>query len=660
VRAVLALALLALAVPAPALAGPTLTMREIPLHATRTIAGATPRFNMVGLHWRGSGAVWYRARKAAGRWGAWRRAGDDDRTQRGWHLGNLDWTGSATAIRFRTAGLVTRLRAYYVWSPPEPLLPRRLQIANAPPIIPRSSWGADETIRRHPPVYAAAVHFAVVHHTAGTNDYTRAQSAAIVRGIEIYHVKGNGWWDIGYNFLVDKYGQIFEGRYGGVDRPVIGAHAQGFNDGSVGVSVLGDYSRTSISAAAKAALEALLAWRLDVAHVDPLSTLTWRSGGNPRFPAGLPVPLRAISGHRDTGFTDCPGNALYAQLPQIAKEVAALGGPKIYAPAATLSGESRVLFTARLSTPQPWTVTVVNSSSALVAEGSGTGTAVNWTWDGSAAPPDRYIWTIASPNARSATGTLGEVVTVAIQKAVASPAFAAPNEPITISYTLTAPSLVTASVLGPLGQTVATVFSAQRPAGAQALAFTPPPGLVNGQYSIALAATAAGKTATASIPLAVDDILAGFTATGTSLSFTLTRAPATESLQVLHGTAVVATLPTPAPASGPQTLHWDPTTASDGVYTLALTIGDEVGTFTRTVTVTVDRTPPRITVLSYKNLLFRISEPATVTLDVGAKRYLRSLKQAGVTQFWLKVRPTAYRLDATDSSGNTSSVRYPR
>ena len=127
--------------------------------------------------------------------------------------------------------------------------------------------------------------FAVVHHTAGSNAYTRAQSAAIVRGIELYHVRGNGWNDIGYNFLVDKYGQVFEGRAGGIERNVIGAHAQGFNTGSTGVAVIGNYSSAKISPAALHALAGLLAWRLDVAHVDPLSTLTWRSGGNPRVSA---------------------------------------------------------------------------------------------------------------------------------------------------------------------------------------------------------------------------------------------------------------------------------------------------------------------------------------------------------------------------------------
>src|SRR5207237_8830336 len=127
-------------------------------------------------------------------------------------------------------------------------------------------WGAVGWLRRVGPRFADAVHFAIVHRRAVSNNDTRAQSAAIVRGIQIYHVKGNGWDDIGFNFLVDKYGQVFEGRYGGMDRPVIGAHALGFNTGAVGLSVIGDYSAAPISAVAKASLAQLLAWRLDLAH----------------------------------------------------------------------------------------------------------------------------------------------------------------------------------------------------------------------------------------------------------------------------------------------------------------------------------------------------------------------------------------------------------
>jgi hypothetical protein len=666
VKAILIAAAAVLAAPAAALAGgPTLVARAVPLHASRAPAALVPRFNMVAVHWQGRGAVAYRTRRAAGGWSDWRNA-DTDTTEHGWRLGNLDWVGTADAIRFRTRGAVTRLRAYYVWSPPERLLARRLTIANAPSIIPRSSWGANESIRRAPPAYTDAIHFAVVHHTAGTNNYTASQSAAIVRGIEIYHVEGNGWNDIGYNLLVDKYGQVFEGRYGGVDRPVIGAHAEGFNTGSVGVAVIGDYSSTKLPAAAKTALEQVLAWRLDLAHIDPLSSFEWPSGGNARFPRGVPVFLRAVAGHRDTGYTDCPGNALYAELPQIAREVAALGGPKIYAPAVNRPGEGQLRFRAKLSVAQPWTVSVTNSAGAQVAQGTGTGTAVDWTWDASAAPSDHYTWTIATANARSATGTLGTAgAALAVQKVAAFPAVVAPGESTTVSYALSSAATVTAQLVLPTGAVFSTLLTAQKPAGAQTLAITPPPGLPNGAYAIAISAVSGARTATASINITVDDILTGFTVTGKTASFTFARAPASATFQVLEGKQVVATPATPALAPGAQTLAWtgllaDGSRAPDGIYTLALSITDDLTTFVRTATVTIDTTPPTVTVLSYSNLRFRVSEPATLALYVGAKRYIRILKQAATTQFWLKTKLFAYRLVATDAAGNATTVRYRR
>ena len=178
--------------------------------------------------------------------------------------------------------------------------------------------------------------FAVVHHSAGSNAYTRAQSAAVVRAIQLYHVRGNGWDDIGYNFLVDRYGQVFEGRFGGIERNVIGAHAQGFNTGSVGVALLGNYNSATLSTAARSALVRLLAWRLDVAHVDPLEAVHAcpRAATRAIRPA-FPVLLRPISGHRDVGFTSCPGSVVYSQLNLLARAVSVTGLPKLYAPAAT-------------------------------------------------------------------------------------------------------------------------------------------------------------------------------------------------------------------------------------------------------------------------------------------------------------------------------------
>jgi hypothetical protein len=577
--------------------------------------------------------------------------------QRGWHLGNLDWTGQATALRIHVTGGVTRVRAYYVESAAGAEPARRVQVAGSPLVISRLDWGADESIRRAAPLYSDAIHFAVVHHTAGTNGYTRAQSAAIVRGIEIYHVKGNGWNDIGYNFLVDKYGQIFEGRYGGIDKAVIGAHAQGFNTGAVGVAVLGSYGSARISAAAKSSLEALLSWKLDLAHVDPLSTLTWKSGGNPRFASGVPVFMRAISGHRDTGFTDCPGNALYAELPQIAQDVAALGGPKIYAPLAARNAESQIRFTAKLSTPQPWTVSITSSAGAPVAQGSGTGPAVDWTWDASAAPPDTYTWTIASPDARSASGTLGAVAALAVQKASAAPAEIAAGEPTTFSYTLTVAATVKVTLASASGEVLSTLLTAAKPAGPQTLAFTPQPGLPNGRYTVQIAAASGTRSASAAIPLQIDDILSGFTATPTAAALTLARAPSAIALQVVRGTAVVAT-PTAQAIAGSQTLSLPK--LLDGVYTVALTITDDVGTFRRTLPLRIDTTPPRITVLSYRNMRFRVSEPGSLALTVGGRTYRRKLSKPGVTEFWLKAKPTRFVFTATDAAGNATTVRYRR
>ena len=175
--------------------------------------------------------------------------------------------------------------------------------------------------------------------------------AAIVKGIQLFHVQGNGWNDIGYNFLVDRFGTIYEGRFGGVDRNVIGAHALGFNTGSVGIALLGTYGNTAPSPAAQDAIARLIAWRLDLAHVDPTSFLTYISGGSERYKSGIPVLLSAVSGHRDTGFTECPGNALYARLGAIAATARDVGGLKIFEPKAEASGSSiRVL--ARLSRPQ--------------------------------------------------------------------------------------------------------------------------------------------------------------------------------------------------------------------------------------------------------------------------------------------------------------------
>ena len=279
-----------------------------------------------------------------------------------WRLGNPWWVGSSDQIEYRLRGKVSRLRAWFVSSPASGVPPRTLQKAGAPAIVPRAGWNADEKIKRAAPSFAANLRLAIVHHTAGANGYTAAQAPAIVRAIELYHVKGNGWNDIGYNFLVDRFGTVFEGRFGGIERNVVGAHAEGFNTGSVGVAVIGEYSSLAVAAKARSSLAALLAWRLDIAHVDPATTQSFISGGNARYGAGLPVFLRTVSGHRDTGFTDCPGTALYNLLNSIAGEVARMGCRSCTPPRSAAPSRGRCASGRSSPSPLPWIVDVYDAA----------------------------------------------------------------------------------------------------------------------------------------------------------------------------------------------------------------------------------------------------------------------------------------------------------
>ena len=139
-----------------------------------------------------------------------------------------------------------------------------------------------------------------------------------------YHRNSNGWNDIGYNALVDKYGTIYEGRAGGLDQAVIGAQAQGFNSQTAGMANIGDYSSTGASDAALGATADYIRWKLGV-HGQPLSgpvTLTSAGGPESRYSAGAKVTVERVIGHRDMGKTACPGDGLYAQLDEIRSLVA--------------------------------------------------------------------------------------------------------------------------------------------------------------------------------------------------------------------------------------------------------------------------------------------------------------------------------------------------
>jgi uncharacterized protein with LGFP repeats len=297
------------------------------------------RFAMVALRWTdrtGSAPAGVRiqAQREDGRWSRWFDVAEQDGSDAGRVTGSEPlWVGDSSAVRVRsaeTAGL-----SVVLIDPGTSTTDVSAASVSQPAVISRAGWGADETIRTDCYAqqgvgveYATTVKAATIHHTAETNDYTAADSARIVRGIYAYHAITNGWCDIGYNVLVDKYGQIFEGRFGGLHRPVWGAHAGGFNQYTFGVSMLGTFTDVAPTAELIEAVSSIVAWKLAGSYRDPNGQVTLISsgGGTSKYPAGAAVTLPTIFGHRDVGNTECPGDIGYQQLPAIRQRVTTLMG----------------------------------------------------------------------------------------------------------------------------------------------------------------------------------------------------------------------------------------------------------------------------------------------------------------------------------------------
>jgi hypothetical protein len=316
---------------------PTVTARAesaaVAQHATRP-------FSLVGATWTDpratlAGTVEVRTRRAAdGTWTPWQAMASDEPnaadpgTESGPARGSTDplWVGESTGVEARVtttagprplpAGLRLDLINPDATGAPESTGAPSARAAGrpAPKLITRAGWGANEAIVKHPPEYTTDVQVMFVHHTATTNNYACAQSASIIRGIELYHVRSRGWNDIGYNFLVDKCGTLFEGRKGGVDKPVLGAHTLGFNSHSSAIAVIGNYAGSGVPARVRTVIAQVAAYKVGAYGNNPNGRVVLTSSGSDRYAAGTRVTLNRVSGHRDTGRTECPGNALYAQL----------------------------------------------------------------------------------------------------------------------------------------------------------------------------------------------------------------------------------------------------------------------------------------------------------------------------------------------------------
>ena len=188
-----------------------------------------------------------------------------------------------------------------------------------PDIITRAEWGADESLVSGEHRVNSTIKALVLHHTAGSNSYSRTEAVQEIRGIYAYHTKVHGWADIGYNMLVDRYGRIYEGRRGSITEAVQGAHAGGFNTDTYGVSVMGNFDVAAPPQAAVDAVKRVAAWKMGQYGVDPTGTarLVSAGGGTSRWPAGTAVTVDTLSGHRDVGQTACPGRYLYPKLGEI-------------------------------------------------------------------------------------------------------------------------------------------------------------------------------------------------------------------------------------------------------------------------------------------------------------------------------------------------------
>jgi hypothetical protein len=306
---------------------------------SRVVTGAT---NLVGVRWQGDPNARFTI-STQDRDGRWSNAGDvgvpdggpDPQSREGRRArpGNVSepvWVGDATAVRIRVAtGAARGVDVEKVVVPPAPV---STGVAGAaapqPAIISRAQWGADERLRLTNcpggPDYDANVNLAIVHHTGGSNNYGPGDSPAIMRGLYAYATQTLQYCDIHYNFLVDKYGQVFEGRYGGIREAVHGAHSIGFNTDTTGIAAIGNFQVTPAPPVMVSAIERLIAWKFDVHGVNPTTPVTYVTAGNDKFPAGTAVTVPRIIGHQDTWFTDCPGQFLEPLLPSMRAAVAGM------------------------------------------------------------------------------------------------------------------------------------------------------------------------------------------------------------------------------------------------------------------------------------------------------------------------------------------------
>ncbi len=309
------------------------------LYRSEPIA-APERFDLVGIAGQ-MHAFEFRARDAGGAWSKWVETDNGDPV----------YTGGSDEVQIRSRNRPIRGELHYVNVKGDTTLagsllnglrgaansavvslagsavPEASAAAREPDFITRREWGAKQKKGGCEPrvkPQMGKVKAGVIHHTVNTNGYSEAEAPGIVLGICRFHRNGNGWNDIGYNALVDRFGNVYQGRAGGMRRPVIGAHAEGINSQTTGVAAIGDFTRKKPSKALRRGLIRYLAWKLELAGVPGRGTTRLRSdgGASQRTPKGERVKVKTIFNHGTTNYTACAGKALNKLVPKIRRAVA--------------------------------------------------------------------------------------------------------------------------------------------------------------------------------------------------------------------------------------------------------------------------------------------------------------------------------------------------
>ena len=533
-----------------------------------------------------------------------------------------------------------------------------------PAIVARADWGADEKLRADDPEYAP-VKVAFVHHTASGNGYTQAEAPGIVRAIYAYHTKSLHWDDIGYNFIVDRFGTIYEGRYGGIDRGVVGAQVGGFNTGSTGISVIGTYTDAAPPDAAVSAVERILAWKLTIAGLDPRGTGVLTCGLTDRYKKGAEVTFPVIAGHRDANFTECPGDKLYALLPSIRDDVAQRLSPEPVTATLTASGTllspngdgvaDDIELTGTLNVAADWRLVVKNAAGQSVAGWSGHGAKPSATWKGTTggdpAPDGDYTVQLTATSLAGESGTASVAVTLdttapRLKDVGAFPASFSPdgdgqNDTAELAYSPAEACDVRVGILASDGDKVLRWLQgwrAEKAAGqsltwdGRVLTKDKLTAAADGRYRFVVERRdSAGNTARQGVALLLDRTLGFPTATpaiispngdarhdATVLGFKLTR-KATITVKIAVDGKTVRTLALGALPAGRHTAPWDGRTRA-GAATgssrpqVTITAKSALGASSVTESLIVDLTRPKLA--AGKTAATTLGAPATLSCTV--------------------------------------------